>query len=1078
MTIQKRVFFLLLFFLVLGMTEAIAQQGMLPGVFSVSYSTSVRFSKGNLQYNSSTSAYRFANKQWDYVGEQGSNIPGSTSGWMDLFYWGETDAGHHSVSNGGNTAWRALSTEEWWYVFKERYTESGIRYSKAKVNGFNGVILLPDDWNSAYYALVAPDQEDADYNVNTITASQWNTLEQHGAVFLPAAGWRGVGMSNFYFDAVGTGGSYLSSSDCVMASTYSSTGMFVRLVLFDDLEVSPQSFGLSSVGVSVRLVSDVTMAFPRSLASGWNWFSSAVEYDQNSLAVLEGSLASNCSSAMIKTQSEFVTYGAGTWNGQLPAMDNAQMYMIMVDHEVTPVLSGHKVNPQEHPVTLSPGWNWVGFPLHFTMTLQDAFLNFTPANGDLIKGKAGFSSYDALSGTWTGQLQTLEPGEGYLYLSNRSENVSLEFYTLGHINYYDIENVPQGAVKGVFSVGDNKRVLFSQGNLQYIGSSPMPYWKFSEHQWDIMGDNGQGSNTYNANRDLFGWGTSGYNHGATAYRPWSTSQTSSDYYAYGSENYHLYDQTGKADWGYNAIRNGGNTVNTWRTPTLDEWWYVLDLRETPSGIRYTKAQVNGVNGLILLPDDWRPCYYPLFNNNYQYSNYESNRIDAEHWNLMEQHGAVFLPASGYRIGTSVNGAGFEGLYWSSSKTNSDHACCFYFSQNTLHSRDYYNRYEGYPVRLIRPLPGNLPQITTSETQDITSTSATCGGVVISDGGQPVYERGVCWSTNHNPTVNGGHVLVGAGTGAFVVEVTDRLPNTTYYVRAYATNVMGTVYGNEVSFTTLPGGGGDEPGSDIPEGAVNGLFSVSETQQVMFSQGNLQYMASTDTWRFAENQWDKLGGFNSNISPSFNYWIDLFGWGTSGYNHGAVCYQPWSTSTDNSQYDAYGQSDCNLFDQTGKADWGYNAISNGGNATNLWRTLTYQEWNYVFYNRYTTSGILWTRATVCDTKGIILLPDDWSSSIYVLNGANGGEFEYNVITADDWVNVLEAHGAVFLPAAGYRSGTTPFNVGYWGTYWSSTHKGDDSAYYLLFDSRYLQTFYYTYASRSDGQSVRLVRNVSK
>lgn len=57
---------------------------------------------------------------------------------------------------------------------------------------------------------------------------------------------------------------------------------------------------------------------------------------------------------------------------------------------------------------------------------------------------------------------------------------------------------------------------------------------------------------------------------------------------------------------------------------------------------------------------------------------------------------------------------------------------------------------------------------------------------------------------------------------------------------------GTTYGNELSFTTSP------------VGAINGLFSVSATQQVYFSQGNLQYQASTNTWRFAENQWDYVG----------------------------------------------------------------------------------------------------------------------------------------------------------------------------------------------------------------------------
>ena len=104
-------------------------------------------------------------------------------------------------------------------------------------------------------------------------------------------------------------------------------------------------------------------------------------------------------------------------------------------------------------------------------------------------------------------------------------------------------------------------------------------------------------------------------------------------------------------------------------------------------------------------------------------------------------------------------------------------------------------------------------------------------------------------------------------------------------------------------------------------------------KVYFSKGNLQYKASTNTWQFAANQYDYIGNANSNISSSYSGWIDLFGWGTSGYNHGANCYQPWSTSQTDSDYYAYGQYTYDLYDQTGKADWGYNAISNGGNVSN-------------------------------------------------------------------------------------------------------------------------------------------------
>ncbi|MBP5175782.1 MAG: hypothetical protein ILP07_07725, partial [Treponema sp.] len=162
-------------------------------------------------------------------------------------------------------------------------------------------------------------------------------------------------------------------------------------------------------------------------------------------------------------------------------------------------------------------------------------------------------------------------------------------------------------VGGFFTVKANgDKVMFSKGNLQYIGSASTPYWKFAENQWDYLENTtGQNSSDQNVDRDLFGWGTSGYNHGATCYQPWSTAQSSSNYYAYGSSSYNLFDQTGQADWGYNAISNGGNHENNgWKTLTHEEWDYVFNTRSTSSGIRYAKAKVNNVNGVILLPDDW------------------------------------------------------------------------------------------------------------------------------------------------------------------------------------------------------------------------------------------------------------------------------------------------------------------------------------------------------------------------------------------------------------------------------------------------------------------------------------------
>ena len=95
-----------------------------------------------------------------------------------------------------------------------------------------------------------------------------------------------------------------------------------------------------------------------------------------------------------------------------------------------------------------------------------------------------------------------------------------------------------------------------------------------------------------------------------------------------------------------------------------------------------------------------------------------------------------------------------------------------------------------------------PTVTTSAVIDITQTSATCGGNVTSDGGTPVTARGVCWSTSANPTTDSSKTTDGTGTGSFTSNLTGLTDNTTYHLRAYATNSAGTSYGNEVLFKTL------------------------------------------------------------------------------------------------------------------------------------------------------------------------------------------------------------------------------------------------------------------------------------
>ena len=260
--------------------------------------------------------------------------------------------------------------------------------------------------------------------------------------------------------------------------------------------------------------------------------------------------------------------------------------------------------------------------------------------------------------------------------------------------------------------------------------------------------------------------------------------------------------------------------------------------------------------------------------------------------------------------------------------------------------------------------------------------------------------------------------------------------------------MGVGYGNQESFTTLSGNGG---GVNTPDGAIAGIYSVSAMEKVYFSQGNLQYQASTNTWRFAEKQYYTIGENNSNISSSYSGWIDLFGWGTSGWNCGNTYYRPWdSNNSDGSLYGPPGQY--NLTGSYANSDWGvHNAISNGGNRVGLWRTLTKSEWAFLLTTRYTSSGIRFAKAQVNGVNGVILVPDDWNVTTFSLNNTNetGASFTSNVVGEMVWQNTFEPAGAVFLPAAGFRYGASVVSVGGGGLYWSASCDNSYSAYDVYF-----------------------------
>lgn len=261
---------------------------------------------------------------------------------------------------------------------------------------------------------------------------------------------------------------------------------------------------------------------------------------------------------------------------------------------------------------------------------------------------------------------------------------------------------------------------------------------------------------------------------------------------------------------------------------------------------------------------------------------------------------------------------------------------------------------------------------------------------------------------------------------------------------------------------------------LPEGVVDGLFTVTEAgAKVRFSQGNLQYQASTGKWRFATNQWDYVGddtygnvyegGVKCNnklISSTYSGWIDLFGWGTNGYNGK----EPY-TNIDNNSY--YGVASGRAI---GNYDWGKDSIQNGGNAPELWKTLTAAEWGVLLtrnVNGGFGDGYSYSRVMINNVWGVLLYPDDF----YLQTQYNGR------------TNLTEVpEGCVFLPGAGKRvplpvGAPNLLDVSDHAYYWTGTinQRFSDRPMYMGASSGGILPEVFSADAKFWGLSVRLVQS---
>ena len=337
-----------------------------------------------------------------------------------------------------------------------------------------------------------------------------------------------------------------------------------------------------------------------------------------------------------------------------------------------------------------------------------------------------------------------EVGE-HTYTFSGNDASAKKPWTLEANTYYTADTegaaivIEPSALKRLFTVGvdaegNPRKVYFSPGNLQYLGQAEEGHkWRFAEHQWDIMGagpsatsnkgnvdlgadyegkyNTGSGSE---AARDLFGWGCTGYEDTRKEshtdwyqknYQPYSTSKSTVNAtynkYGYGpdyvSSPYYNLTVENKSDWGCLTI--GSDPAGTWRTLSSAEWAYLFNTRTVNDGKgedkSYWRATINSdasdgskVYGILLYPDGYTAQTTAM-----SYTKAE--------WSAMESAGVVFLPAPGYRDGTSLGYVGSFCFYWSSSCNNISRAYYVNFSSSYVNPQDVINRYYGISVRLVR-----------------------------------------------------------------------------------------------------------------------------------------------------------------------------------------------------------------------------------------------------------------------------------------------------------------------------------------------------------------------------------------
>ncbi len=229
---------------------------------------------------------------------------------------------------------------------------------------------------------------------------------------------------------VSGGGSYNHGSSCTLTASPNTGYTFTNWTKNGEI-VSTEPIYTFIVTEPASYMANFDLGYitqSTDFTAGWNWWNTYIEQEGiDGLAQLEESLDSH--GVQIKSQQQYVNYYDGMgWMGMLDAINNESTYKIKTSVPCVVEMTGNETTSAAHPITIGPGWNWIGYPVNASMSVTTAMSGIIPTNGDQVKAQNGYANYYDGMG-WMGTLSTIEPGMGILYKSNGSGSFSLTYPT-------------------------------------------------------------------------------------------------------------------------------------------------------------------------------------------------------------------------------------------------------------------------------------------------------------------------------------------------------------------------------------------------------------------------------------------------------------------------------------------------------------------------------------------------------------------------------------------------------------------------------------------------------------------------